>query len=1197
MDSLNEIIKVNDGFKRAVNLYLNLNKTDKILSYIPTKSSVNILNQYMESVLKNKEQASVLIGPYGKGKSHLLLVLLAVLSLERTDENNKTIKKVIEAVKNVDVVVANQMENIWNEKKRFLPIIISSSYSDLNQAFLLALNDVLKREGLTDLVPDTYYSAAVESVENWKNNYAETFNKFVEIIKEKNISYTEIIADLNGYDKNALDVFCSIYPKLTSGSKFNPMINTDILPLYKSINEKLCANYQYRGIYIVFDEFSKFIESRDKKSVGNEMKLLQDICELAGESSKNAQLFITLVTHKSIKEYANYLGQNIINSFLGIEGRIVERYFTTSSKNNYELIQNAIIKKDNKFAEYPELSGYFTEENAKKYYDIPVFRTMFEYKDFKKIIWKGCFPLNPLSAYVLLNISEKVAQNERTLFTFISKDETNSMARYVRKHNISISNSWTVNADVVYDYFKNEFQKDISNTFVHDEWLKSDYAISKTDDENEKKILKCLALINIINKPDELSARALFLYLASQIDETENILDELVKKDLIYQKGSTNCYSFKTRVGADLKHEIKKRRSVKGEKYNISSVFENTSGMNFEIPKQYNQDFYMTRYFRYEFIDYETFMSIDKSDSFFDENKFCDGKILLIICAGDEKPNKQKIIEKLNLYKDQRIIVIKPGIVYTSINLIQDYEILKELTKDKNFIENNQVLIKEIDIFEEEISNEINDYIEKAYSLKNEAEAYYFNGDKAVAYLHSDINRLVSEICRKYFNKTPVINNELINKNQITSSPIKKARKAIIDYILSGKNNETFYKGTNPEATIYRTTFIRTNILDKNPDTGMKSILKEFLDFMKECSVKCESLDIIIKKLISSPYGMRKGVIPLYLAYVLGSKIDDIVVYFGTKEVLLTSDIVINMVKKPEDYKLLVASESIEREQYIEGLLKTFNVEDSYNLSSSRLNNIILSMQRWFRALPQFTRNFKKKCSLFSNENLFNVMLMLKPLLQKADANPYEILFVKLPEACSDDRNLDDTLKIIQEFKKMLESHMNYVIKQTIKETILIFDKKGKQDLYHTLKEWYEKQSNMSKEGLYDNKITGLMNFIQELDTYDDISIVEKVVKIISNVYIENWNDNSLEEYKKELIKVKEEIEKISDVKENMKNKKILSFIDSNGNKIERYYESVSENTGSIMRNIFEDTLDDFTDLSVNEKVAILLEMIEKILK
>ena len=36
--SLNEIIKFNNSFKTAINLYLSLNKKEKVLNYIPTKS-------------------------------------------------------------------------------------------------------------------------------------------------------------------------------------------------------------------------------------------------------------------------------------------------------------------------------------------------------------------------------------------------------------------------------------------------------------------------------------------------------------------------------------------------------------------------------------------------------------------------------------------------------------------------------------------------------------------------------------------------------------------------------------------------------------------------------------------------------------------------------------------------------------------------------------------------------------------------------------------------------------------------------------------------------------------------------------------------------------------------------------------------------------------------------------------------------
>ena len=85
---LRDYVKFNSDFRDSVNLYLDLNKTDKIKSYIPTKSSVDILEQYLDAVLENKQHSTLLIGPYGKGKSHLLLMLLATLTLENNAKND-----------------------------------------------------------------------------------------------------------------------------------------------------------------------------------------------------------------------------------------------------------------------------------------------------------------------------------------------------------------------------------------------------------------------------------------------------------------------------------------------------------------------------------------------------------------------------------------------------------------------------------------------------------------------------------------------------------------------------------------------------------------------------------------------------------------------------------------------------------------------------------------------------------------------------------------------------------------------------------------------------------------------------------------------------------------------------------------------------------------------------------------------------
>ena len=478
INSLRDIIQFNSNFKTAINLYLSLNKAEKVLGYIPTKSSVSFLGEYLKAVLENKEQATLLVGPYGKGKSHLLLVLLAVLSMKKTPESESAINELIDNVSKTDEVgerVSEYIGQVW-DKKRFLPVLITDTTGDLNQAFLYGLNDALKRDGLLDLAPETYYSIALDRIDDWEQNYFETYKMFERELTQNGMSIAELKTDLKQYSQKTLILFKEIYPKVTAGSEFNPMALADALPLYKSVSEKLVDEYGYSGIYIVFDEFSKFIEGQNNIAAGTNMHLLQSMCELATDS-KNAQVFITMVAHKSIKEYGKYLSRDLINLFTGIEGRIIEKYFVTSSKNNYELIKNAIVKDDSKLLNIPHYEKYLGKEKFKEFYSLPAFRSGFDETEFKNVIFNGCYPLNPIAAYLLLNISEKVAQNERTLFTFISNDEPHSMARFVSEH--TLDKEWSIGADLIYEYFSALFKKDVVNEFIHNIWLSAEYAIDK----------------------------------------------------------------------------------------------------------------------------------------------------------------------------------------------------------------------------------------------------------------------------------------------------------------------------------------------------------------------------------------------------------------------------------------------------------------------------------------------------------------------------------------------------------------------------------------------------------------------------------------------------------------------------------------------------------------------------------------------
>ncbi len=1189
--SLSEIIKVNSEFSSAINLYLSLNKKDKIEKYIPTKSSVKILLDFLRALEERKEQASLLIGPYGKGKSHLILVLLAIVSLERNEKNTKLIEELKEKLSNIEEIgeiTCSYIDDVW-KKGRFLPVIINYSQNKLEQSFLNGLSDALKRESLEDLIPDSYYTSAIEAIEKWEKEYPLTSKNFKGLLKDKNINIKEFKQKLAKYDKECLDYFMEIYPQLTSGSVFSPLSNSDALALYKSTCEKLVHDYGFRGIYIVFDEFSKFIESQNNSSISGNMKLLQDICELSAEI-KNAEMHITIITHKSIKEYGEYLSQEIINSFMGIEGRITEKFFVSSSKNNYELIQNA-INKPKGFEK--KLSGsdkekYFGDISKKQYYELPFFKSLFKEKDFNSIVLKGCYPLNPISAYLLLAISEKVAQNERTLFTFVSKDESNSMIRYIKKH----EDEWIVGADVVYDYFSSIFKRDAMNAYIHNEWLNADYALKKADTEEEKKIIKALALINIINKEDELPAEENTIKLATNIENASDILTELRKRDLLYRKESTGCYRFKTRAGVELKKTLTNIFKTSKD-INVSMIFKQVLGINYILPYKYNLDQKMTRYFSFEFMNVEELLSIKDAKVLFDASDYSDGKVISLYSL-DKGDLTAEIEEWVKKNAPGNIVIEYTKKSVSSIKQIKQYNAIQTLKKDSDFLLNNEIQSSELSILEEDVSEHISQMLRKMYSKRNSV-VFYKKGRKVYTNKDYDLSDIVDTVLRSIYTKTPIINNELVNKNFITSSATKKARNNIIKKILNDEITEKYYESNNQEATVFRAIYNVTGLwTGEKTDKHLSNVISLISSFVDGCCDQKVSMSEIISKLVKAPIGMRKGVIPFYLAFVLAQRTEDIVVYFHSVEKVLDSDVLIDMCERPDEYWLFISKESAAKEDYIRNLQKLFWIDGERESKETRIADLLDTMQKWFRGLPQTTRLMEDYTDYSSAKKVKNYLNAFRKTIQEMDANPYEKLFIEIPKVFGTDSDYGRTFEYIKISKKCLDGYFDWLTKRVAKETMRIFGGKNKSDLVHTMKDWYDNQSEISKKGLFSSRITSLMSCIRDYNQYDDVELLKKMVKATMDVYLDKWNKQSYQEYTKTISQLKIEIERIKGDDSEGKNK--LTFIGKNDNMIKTYYTKAEDDTAYLLKDILEGTMEDFEDMSVNDKVVVLLEIIEKII-
>ena len=330
------------------------------------------------------------------------------------------------------------------------------------------------------------------------------------------------------------------------------------------------------------------------------------------------------------------------------------------------------------------------------------------------------------------------------------------------------------------------------------------------------------------------------------------------------------------------------------------------------------------------------------------------------------------------------------------------------------------------------------------------------------------------------------------------------------------------------------------------------------------------------------------------MAYVLAVRREDIIIYFAENEVQLTGEIVVNMCENPSDYQMYISKEDLQKEKYINELNALFDVEDNRNLSSNRIKNIFICMQRWFRSLPQVSRNLVSLEHYVVDDDYTIAMKSMKKALQKIDFNPFEILFVNFPQEFGT-QSFEETFKVIDECKTFYDDYFDWIQAEAVKVIYKIWSGKRKQDLYHTLFEWYGKQSKRSKQGLHSGRMTNFMSAIEGMSVFNDAEIALKVIKAVTDVYAENWNVGAIEEFEESLGALKKEIEQTKD--EVKQGELTLTFTDKSNNEVTRLYRYVDESTGSVLRNIIEDALDEFADLSVNDRVSILLEMIERVIK
>ena len=994
-----KFIGSNNNFQTSVNLQYDLNKDEKIKGYIPTTQSLSILKRYLNSVCNdnnNEDNATVLIGPYGRGKSHLLLVLSAILS--RSAESN-VITDLTDKLTDADTSIGELLKIFHEKNKPYLPIIINSNHTDINQSFIIALREALERNDLNDFFPETYFDSALKMINTWENDFENAIKLFRKELRSRKIKYFDFKNQLSKCSATAYQTFCSIYPVVSNGANFNPLQNTDVVKMYDQVCDALIQQKSFGGVYIIFDEFSKFLESSAAMTNMQNLKLIQDFAEIAVRSNK---MHLCCITHKEILDYSQS------DSFRTVDGRFKKVYFVASSEQSYELVSNAITHCENfdKFytihkndissvTQLCQMTGVFNDLSDEMY---------------TEILERKCFPIHPLSVFSLIRISELVGQNERTLFTFLSQSEEHSFQTFLKnypkgKEFALLTPEW------IYDYFADLFRVEVFNPKVHSIWAKTLSAIRKCENEEQIKLIKILAICKIIAS-DIFRATDINLKAASNFsdDVYRNTIDSLASLHIITRRRD-GIYEFLTANGVDIKKNIQNIIEQGLVKLDRPHTLKEAYSTPFILPRQHNARMHIQRYFVTEFMEASDFW---KYTGDFNEIKgTADG--LLIYLISDTDDDTHNIADHLHKLGLNESIVVCVTEVWKHNDLLNEYQAACLLEKQNTDTDDH--FREELAVYKYDLFKTIRETADQLYSPSNQFAAYY-NSEACLDEVTKPLllNRELSNICDRVYPVTPNINNEMINKNRL-STQIRKARAKTIDWILSHTEDIPVMDGYGPEVSILRSAIIVKG-LDKNnssDDESLNAVIATINNIISEAENTSICFIELYNTLCKSPFGMKKGTIPIYFAWCMRNNQDAIVLAFKGKEIPINGDTLSQIEADPENYSLYVEKGTKEKEAYLEGIISAFS-----QVAPTEVNNKCTFaaelLQTWFRGLSKFTRDHTKIYQKGETTAVSPKMLKFKGQLLQYDLNPHAFLFNDIPKYFESENDYVRTLEKLNTF-------------------------------------------------------------------------------------------------------------------------------------------------------------------------------------
>lgn len=794
--------------------------------------------------------------------------------------------------------------------------------------------------------------------------------------------------------------------------KLNIEGNTSsVLDALKAYCSKLNAKNTF--LVIMIDEFGKVLEHAAKKDPEGELYFMQKLAEFANVPTRKVILLTTL--HQNFSAYAQGLSQAQRNEWNKVKGRFKEVVFVEPVEQILMLAarQNQAQERNLTEAE---------EANLSILYQLSI-KTKFVSADFSFESAKSLYPLDPFSAFSITQAIQRYGQNERSLFSFLHAQGRNSLNAF------KSLDRQTYNLQMVYDYVIYNFYSFLKDANADSmNWSAMKIALERVEGQSWEsknmmldaiKIVKTIGMMNFLGTAAFSMSEeqfAIYAHQALNIENPDEIITTLQRYKIIrYAEYKHRLVLFEG-TDINIEEEISKAGLVVSRPVTYIADLTEFFAKRVAPVKAYYYHSGTPRYFQYEIRD-EAMDMVPTGD--------IDGFIELLF------PSKKDYVKEIK----QMSAECEHAIIYALFNntdeivdhlyQIDKYDyILRHVLIDQG----DHVAIKEINNLRGYEEVQLNKSIQESLFGYNGNVTWIFKGKEMAVNSQRDFNKLLSRVCYNVYSKTPVMINELFNKNKLSGS-ISSAKAKYLQALVSHSDMVDFGFESDkfpPEKTIYYSLLKNTGLhvdgrfADKPSNPGMMSLWDASEEFLQSTTTKPRKISELVKKLSSQPYKIKAGFLDLWIPTYLYMKRQDYSLYGDNGAYIPEVNIEFFelLQKHPNEYLIKAFDVSGVRMEFFNQYRKFVNLQAVGGIKS---NQFVDTIKPFFFFYNRRLNDYAKHTRKFDHIET----LRFRDILAKAK-DPEKTFLEDLPAALGYDKEAQGS----EEFAKQYA----YVINRAVRE-------------------------------------------------------------------------------------------------------------------------------------------------------------------